>query len=235
MIRLAMLVSGGGTTAEQVYRACCSDGILHGLVKPVVLVGSADGIGAFERLKRAGFTGCRRVCSRKGVTEDAFAESLLEVFDTNAIDWFGQYGWIPKTPAIVTEKYKGINQHPQLTPHFGGEGFYGLTPHAAALLYGCMTDHLTSFPVAQLVAPEYDQGSILATLSVPIDPADTPETLQDRVLRYEWLVQITALLRIANYNGEVPPAIDSPVIVQSEDQKSCLSKARQRALDVYSG
>lgn len=211
-IRIALGVSGGGTTALHNYNACQPGEILHGLIEPVCLIASNPNAGAIDKLTQAGMPEDHiHVCCKKDYQgdEDAWGDKIIEIFKQEGVQLWGQYGWMPKTPSKVIEYCPGINQHPALTPDVGGKGMHGIWPHRAMieLLRRTGRDHMFTHPVAQLVDVEYDKGGIIFCLAVPVYRDNTAEELQQRVLLVEWAVQKMALALVANAMSEGQPIL----------------------------
>lgn len=200
-LRLAGLPSGGGSTLEAIYKVTLEGGILHGLVELVCVVISDPKAGAKKRLIEAGFPRKHiHVCNPKdfGGDKEAFGQALLAIFDRYEIDLFGQYGWMPMTPANVLEKYRGINQHPALTPDVGGRGMYGIWPHIAIIALAQRVERkIKTFATAQLVGKQYDVGRIIHCESIPVRKDEKPQDLHKRLLPVEHRVQIRALEIVA--------------------------------------
>jgi phosphoribosylglycinamide formyltransferase 1 len=89
-------------------------------------------------------------------------------------------GYLSKVPKMVVDFWRGkiINIHPALLPKFGGKGFYGIHVHTAVLDAGESETGCTVHYVDEV----YDNGSIIAQATIPINSNDTPDTLQKRVL-----------------------------------------------------
>ena len=239
-MRYAILVSGGGTTAEQIIQACyMPDGLLNGLVEPACLIVSKAKIPAIKRAIDAGMPKKHiYICDPKDFTSPIqFGDELLRIFRQEKIDWFGQHGWLPKTPEKVVKEFFGINQHPGPVPYFGGQGMYGIRVHAAVLNYYHLARRCSTYTeaVAQLVAKDYDKGQVIVSLPVEIYDDDTPETLQNRVLPIEHLAQILAIRKIAITGGALP-SCSSPYpcvryLVQSDQDN--LAIAKRQAIAKY--
>jgi phosphoribosylglycinamide formyltransferase 1 len=209
MEQLAILLSGGGSTAEAVIKACKPDGKLYGHVNPVLVVSSrADAKG----LKRAVDTGLIRtedailVSPRNYESPFDFGVALIRECTKRKVTLFAQLGWMVKTPKNFIKVFpRGINQHPAPLcpgkPDFGGEGMYGRRCHFARLMFVRMTGRTgaEAFTMAtsQRVHPEYDRGEVVNQHPVLINPDDTVESLQERVLPFEHKVQIETLLDFA--------------------------------------
>ncbi|MBP3939871.1 MAG: phosphoribosylglycinamide formyltransferase, partial [Christensenellaceae bacterium] len=88
-----------------------------------------------------------------------------------------------------------INVHPSLIPSFCGKGYYGLKVHEEALKYGVKLTGATVHFVNEIP----DGGEIIFQKSVGIRPDDTPEILQERVMRQaEWILLPRAVQAVAN-------------------------------------
>jgi phosphoribosylglycinamide formyltransferase-1 len=174
--RLAVLASGGGSNLQALI-----DAHERGdLPAPIVLVISnrADA-GALERAARHGIPAVH-VDRRRHVDPDA---RILELLREHQVDVVVLAGWLRLVDPRVLAAYPGrvVNIHPGPLPRFGGRGMYGLHVHEAVLAAGSNR----SGPTVHLVDEHYDEGPILAHVEVPVETGDTPETLQQRVLRAE--------------------------------------------------
>jgi len=219
--RLAMLISGGGTTMAAILEACMPGGLLHGRIQPVLVASSNKEAGGLTKVKNAGMEWLKNlfVCDpRSFSSRENFGLALLELLDRFKPDIIGQYGWLPKTPSNVVEAYQGriINQHPGPLdpgrPDFGGQGMYGRRVHCARLLYvrlsaGRSPEQLAieqfTEAVSHLVTEEYDKGDVINCQRVPILPTDDVISLQERVLPVEHHVQIQTLGMLATKNWSV--------------------------------
>ncbi len=212
-MRVALLISGSGTTAESIIRAT-QDGRLAGVEIACVIASSTEA-GGIERTKKAGVPEKDvLVLSPKSFSSrEEFGEAIIKECRARGVDFVGQYGWLVKTPENVIEAFEGriANQHPGPLdpgrPDFGGKGMFGRRVHAARLFFvrAVNRDFWTEATAHRVVA-EYDKGAVLCAKQVPILPDDTPESLQARVLPVEHEVQIETLAMFANpaVNREVP-------------------------------
>lgn len=235
-IRYAILASGSGTTAEAIVRACKSGGLLHGLIEPVCFIASKPDIKAIDKVRVAsrGTSHIHIVNPKSYDDSEQFGQALIEVFQQEQIDLFGQHGWLPLTPTCVLEQYRGINQHPGPLPYFGGKGMYGRRVHAAVLHFRRLVNHrIWTEATAQFVHPEFDKGQVLIRQPVPVFDDDTVASLQERVLPVEHLVQIFALMKYVVCSGytEELPSLDIPLVLHSE--LDTLEKAKALAIADY--
>ena len=180
---IAVMVSGGGTNLQALIDAQNS-GILHSGQLSLVISNIPDAY-ALERAKKAGIPAYG--IHKKAIGQAAFEEETLRLFRQYHIDLVIFAGFL----SIVTEDFiraypkRILNIHPSLLPAFGGEGFYGLRVHEAALARGVKLTGATVHFVNETV----DGGEIIAQKAVAVLPGDTPEILQKRVMEQaEWIL-----------------------------------------------
>ncbi|MDP2720767.1 MAG: formyltransferase family protein [bacterium] len=239
-LRIAMLISGGGTTMEQILMVCRLGGRLFGKVRPVLVIGSKHGIKGLDRAMGYGLELGKDifVLEPKCYPDpSAFGEAILTLCQQRAVDLIGQYGWLPRTPVNVVETYRDrmINQHPgPLRPGrfgFGGKGMMGTAVHTAVLWFARNVGR--EFPyteaVAQRVAITYDEGVLLNVRQVPILQGDDVSSLQERVLPQEHEIQVETLLAFAENRVQ---ELDLPDIVLPEEA-DLLDQARKIATTLY--
>jgi phosphoribosylglycinamide formyltransferase-1 len=176
MIRIAAMVSGGGTNLQALINADNPYGSIE------LVIASRPGIYAIDRAAAAGIPSL--IISKRKLGE-AFTDAMLSALREFDIQLIVLAGYLTILPARIIHEYDGriINIHPALLPSFGGLGFYGLAVHEAALARGVKVTGAT----VHLVNAEPDGGPILAQQTVDVLPGDTPETLQKRVMEQaEW-------------------------------------------------
>ena len=182
MLKIAVLVSGGGTNLQAILDAQAAGAIPHGRVS--LVVASKPGVYALERAEKAG--GETAVdCRRDYADPAAFAAALLDALQSHGVQLVVLAGFLSILGPSVIAAYPDriVNVHPSLIPSFCGEGFYGLRVHEAALARGVKVTGAT----VHLVNEICDGGRILLQKAVEIQPGDTPETLQKRVMEQaEW-------------------------------------------------
>jgi phosphoribosylglycinamide formyltransferase-1 len=111
-------------------------------------------------------------------------------------------GYMKKLGPKTLSRYAGaiINIHPALLPKYGGKGMYGIRVHEVVLAAG---EYLTGVSI-HIVDEEYDKGPVIAQAWVSIEDADTPETLQERVLEQEHSLYPHTLQKIASGEIQLP-------------------------------
>ena len=181
--KIAVLVSGGGTNLQALIDAQGS--VLNSGEIALVVANNRDAY-ALERAKKAGIP-TAVVLKEECGSQEAFEEKLKEILTQYAIEVIILAGFM----TILTEKFTScypkriLNVHPSLIPSFCGEGFYGLRVHEEALKYGVKVTGATVHFVNEIP----DGGEIIAQKAVYIEPGDTPETLQRRVMEQaEWIL-----------------------------------------------
>ncbi len=165
MIRLAILISGSGTTAQAVIKVW-KKGNLNG-IEPVVILASRPDAGGLVIAKDEGIA-TAIVSPNDYRSPSGFGDAMLNVLQKHRVDIVSQNGWLPLTPQSVIEAYKGkiINQHPgPLDPgrlDFGGKGMYGRRVTAARLAYTWISgsDFWTE-ATTHHVTEEFDEGKII--------------------------------------------------------------------------
>ena len=181
--KIAELVSGGGTNLQALIDAQGKT-LVSGEIA-LVVANNANAY-ALERAKKANIP-TAVVLKKQCGSQETFEEKLKEVLEEYGIEVIILAGFM----TILTEKFTScypkriLNVHPSLIPSFCGEGFYGLRVHQAALDYGVKVTGATVHFVNEIP----DGGEIIAQKAVYIEPGDTPELLQRRVMEQaEWIL-----------------------------------------------
>ena len=182
MLKVAVLVSGGGTNLQALLDSEARGENPHGKIS--LVVASKPGVYALERAKNAGVPGV--VVRRKDyAAAEEFDKALLGVLKENGIDVVVLAGFLSILGESVIAAYpeRILNVHPSLIPSFCGEGMYGLKVHEAALAKGVKVTGAT----VHFVSEECDGGPIVLQKAVEVLPDDTPEVLQRRIMEQcEW-------------------------------------------------
>lgn len=197
MLNIGVLVSGGGTNLQALIDAQ-TDGIIKS-GKIVTVVSDRSGAYALERAEKAGID--NRLIDRKAYTDKAdFDSALCDYMKKMGVDVVVLAGFLSILGERFLSEYsdKIINVHPSLIPSFCGDGFYGLKVHKAALDYGVKVTGATVHFVNEVT----DGGRIILQKAVYIQPDDTPESLQKRVMEEaEWNILPRAVEMVCS--GEV--------------------------------
>lgn len=181
-MNIAVLVSGGGTNLQALIDAEKAGKIENGRIS--VVVASKPGVYALERAKNAGIEGV--VLARKDFESvDDYSAALEKLLKEKKTDLIVLAGFMTITNAAFTKAFENriVNVHPALIPSFCGKGYYGLHVHEAALARGVKVSGATVHFVNEVC----DGGPIILQKAVPVEPGDTPETLQRRIMEQaEW-------------------------------------------------
>ena len=197
MLRVGVLVSGGGTNLQAILDAIDAGTIRNAKVE--VVISNNAGAFALERAKKHGIPS-ECLSPKDFASREEFNEALVAKIDSYELDLIVLAGYLVKIPAAMIEKYRGkiINIHPSLIPSFCGVGFYGLKVHEAALRRGVKITGAT----VHFVDEGMDSGPIILQKAVEVEKGDTPEVLQRRVMEQaEWKILPKAIDMIAN--GEI--------------------------------
>ena len=176
-VRIAILISGRhgrGSNMAAIAGACQSGQIDGGVA---LVIGNSRSSPALARAAEMGIA-TRIIASDQ--PENAYSQALLTALTDARIDLVCLAGYMRKVPDAVVGAYSGrlMNIHAALLPAFGGQGMYGSHIHEAVLDYGAKVSGCT----VHFVDEHYDNGPIICQSVVPVEEADTPETLAARVL-----------------------------------------------------
>ncbi len=194
MLKIGVMVSGGGTNLQAIIDAMKSGVITNTEIK--VVISNNKNAYALERAKNAGI---EAVCVSPKDFPDraAFNEAFLEKVDEYHLDLIVLAGFLVTLPEAMIQRYRNriINIHPSLLPSFCGVGYYGLKVHEGALKRGVKITGATVHYVDEGV----DSGPIILQKAVEVKEGDTPEILQRRVMEEaEWIILPQAINMIAN-------------------------------------
>lgn len=197
MLRVGVMVSGGGTNLQAIFDSIDNGSIRNARVEVVI----SNNRNAYA-LERARNHGIEAVCvsPRDYENREQFNMAFLDKVNEYQLDLIVLAGFLVAIPAAMIQKYRNriINIHPSLIPSFCGVGYYGLKVHEAALKRGVKITGAT----VHFVDEGTDTGPILLQKPVEVKPDDTPELLQRRVMEEaEWILLPRAIDMIAN--GEI--------------------------------
>ena len=183
-VKIAVLVSGGGTNLQALIDAERAGIIASGEIS--LVVSNVKGAYALTRAQNAAIKSA--VISKKELgSQEAFEDKLIKLLEDNEIELIILAGFMSILSEKFTKRFSDriINVHPSLIPSFCGKGFYGLKVHEAALAYGVKVTGATVHFVNEIP----DGGKIIMQKAVKIRDNDTPETLQKRVMKIaEWKI-----------------------------------------------
>ena len=194
MLKIAVLVSGGGTNLQAII-----DKIAEGMItntEIAVVISNNKNAYALERAKQAGI---EAVCvsPKDYENREQFNQEFLKTLDSYQVDLVVLAGFLVVIPPAMIQKYENriINIHPSLIPSFCGTGYYGLKVHEGVLSRGVKVTGAT----VHFVDEGTDTGPIILQKAVEVEQDDTPEILQRRVMEQaEWIIMPKAIDLIAN-------------------------------------
>ena len=203
MLKVAVLVSGGGTNLQAIIDALDNKVITD--TEIVAVISNNKNAFALERAKKVGIAA--EVVSPKDYADRAqFNEALLAKLQETGADLIVLAGYLVVIPEIVIDAYpnKIVNIHPSLIPAFCGTGYYGLKVHEAALARGVKVVGAT----VHFVDKGTDTGPIIMQKAVAVQNGDTPKALQQRVMEQaEWKLLPAVIDKIAHGKVHVEDGI----------------------------
>lgn len=182
MVRIGVLVSGGGTNLQQLIDAQAAGKLGGG--KIVTVISSKPGVFALERAQRAGIETV--TLSRKEYPDvETYSQALITALRERDVELVVLSGFLTITSDSFVQAFPNrvMNVHPALLPAFGGKGYYGLHVHEAVLQRGAKLTGATVHCANEVC----DGGPIILQKAVEVKEGDTPEILQKRVMEEaEW-------------------------------------------------
>ncbi|BBF45311.1 phosphoribosylglycinamide formyltransferase [Lachnospiraceae bacterium KM106-2] len=194
MLKIAVMVSGGGTNLQAIIDGVKERTITNTSIE-VVISNKKDAY-ALERA-RDNQIAAEYLSPKDFAARADFDKELLKIIDSYQVDLIVLAGYLVILPECVVKAYQNriINIHPSLIPSFCGDGFYGLKVHEAVLKRGVKVTGAT----VHFVDEGTDTGPIILQKAVEVQDQDTPEVLQRRVMEQaEWIIMPKAIDMIAN-------------------------------------
>ncbi len=177
MKKIAVFASGGGTDFQSVIDANESENFC--IIE--YMVASKPNIGAIDRAQKHGIK--TLVFDKATETKEEFYARIAKILKAAGVEYIVLAGWLLVVPASFIKEFENaiINIHPSLIPSFCGMGYYGIHVHEKAIEYGVKLSGAT----VHFVEADVDGGAIIMQKAVPVEPDDTPESLQARILKEE--------------------------------------------------
>ncbi len=203
MLKLAVLVSGGGTNLQAILDSLSDGRITNAEI--VTVISNNRHAYALERAKSAGVP-AQCISPKNYENRDMFYDALLDALEASEADLVVLAGCMVVMPEKIVERYENriINIHPALIPSFCGKAYYGLRVHEGVLRRGVKVTGAT----VHFVDQGTDTGPIILQKAVEVRQGDTPETLQRRVMEEaEWVIMPRAIDLIANGRIQVTDGI----------------------------
>ena len=193
MLKIAVLVSGGGTNLQAVIDSIEQGRINNAAIE--VVISSKNDVYALERARKHGIKTSVIAPAAYG-SREAFNQALLSELNSLEVDLIVLAGYLVIIPELLIKSYRNkiINIHPSLIPAFSGSGYYGLKVHEAVLKRGVKLTGAT----VHFVDEGTDTGPVILQKAVEVREDDTPEVLQRRVMEEaEWNILPKAIKLIA--------------------------------------
>ena len=194
MLKIAVLVSGGGTNLQAILDAIDNGTITNAKVE--VVISNNKNAYALERAKKHGIENLC-ISPKDFASREKFNDVFLEKLNSYNVDLVVLAGFLVVIPEKMIQAYRNriINIHPSLIPSFCGTGYYGLKVHEGVLARGVKVTGAT----VHFVDEGTDTGPIILQRAVEVEQGDTPEVLQRRVMEQaEWVIMPKAIDLIAN-------------------------------------
>ncbi len=194
MLRIGVLVSGGGTNLQAIIDKVKSGEVSN--TEIAFVISNNENAYALKRAQAAGIP-AECVSPKMYKSRELFEEALLDTIDAYQVDLIVLAGYLVIIPEAMIKRYRNriINIHPSLIPSFCGTGCYGLKVHEKALARGVKVSGAT----VHFVDEGTDTGPIILQKAVEIKEGDTPEVLQRRIMEEaEWEILPKAIDLIAN-------------------------------------
>ncbi len=207
-MNLALFISGGASTACTIIDSCFH-GKLNGLVTPALVIASHDTVPGIANINKLCAWGRRfedivDLDPKLYCSTDEYGVAILRECTLRNINFIGLYGFMEKLPKNVINEFKGrsVNQHPAPLdpgyPDFGGMGVHGIRTHFIRLTFvrQVKRDYWTE-ATAHRIEEEIDTGIVVNRRQMEINPLDTPDSVQKRLLPIEHELQIDTLCDFA--------------------------------------
>lgn len=211
MLKIAVLVSGGGTNLQSVINHIESGELTD--TKIEIVISNNENAYALKRAAKHGVN--HRCISPKDYSDrESYYEALEECLLEHHIELIVLAGFMVVIPKRIIKKYTGriINVHPSLIPAFCGTGYYGLKVHEAALKKGVKVSGAT----VHFVDEGTDTGPIIFQKAVEVHQDDTPESLQKRIMEEaEWILLPKAIDMISRDKISI---VDGKVYIKRRKQ-----------------
>ena len=175
--RIAVLISGGGTTLKNLIEVAGNGGLA---AEFALVLASREDAGGLQFAREADIPEAV-VSHRDHADVDSFSQAVWQQLNSASPDLVVMGGFLRRLLIPPEWTHRVINIHPSLIPAFCGAGFYGRKVHQGVIDYGCRVSGCT----VHFVDDQYDHGPIIAQATVPVLPDDTAEKLAARVFEQE--------------------------------------------------
>jgi phosphoribosylglycinamide formyltransferase-1 len=200
MLKIGVLASHEGTTLQCILDACAT-GRIQGQV--VVVISNNGDSGALSRAKAAGIP-AHHLSSVTHPVQDTLDAAINAALAAGQVDLVFLAGYLKRLGPATLAAFRGrvLNTHPALLPRFGGQGMFGDHVFKAVLASGESESGVS----VHLVDANYDTGRVVRQVRVPVETADSVESLKARVRECEREVVVQTLAAIATGELRLTPA-----------------------------
>jgi len=197
-LKLGFLASGNGSSARAIVTAIQSGELA---AEPRLLVSNNRSAAA---LAFAADAGVPALCIPTQADPQAADAKLADAMTAHQVELIVLSGYLRQLGPRTLGRYAGriLNIHPGPLPAFGGHGMYGRRVHEAVIAAGVAESGIA----IHLVDEEYDRGPVIARRAVPVEPGDTPQSLEARVTALEPSLYVETLRAIAEGAIQIPKA-----------------------------
>ena len=198
-LNIAVFASGKGSNLKAILDAIHAGKIPHTRIGLVISNNSDAGALTIAREHQIP---ARHISRQQFTSDDEFTNVVLDILHEHKINFIVLAGYMKKIDPRIIHQFKQriLNIHPALLPAFGGRGMYGMRVHDAVIHAKVRESGAT----VHIVDEEYDRGPIVLQQRVPVDPADTPETLAAKVSKIEHQIYPEAIRLFAEGKATVP-------------------------------
>ncbi|MBI2632796.1 MAG: phosphoribosylglycinamide formyltransferase [Parcubacteria group bacterium] len=236
MEKIAVLLSGSGTTFQAVYEST-QNGLLKGVAEIVAVISDKENAYGLERARKVSIP---IFVSRKKdyASNEEYENALLKIIENVDATMICLMGYLKLLPAKIINRFpnKVLNSHPGALQEFGGKGMYGERVHAAVLRYAQKYYMPYTCATIHLVNERYDEGPIIKECWIPITDKegkmlyDNPSDLQKAVLPFEYPLYISAIASVAAGTAR---EIKHKPIPKNNDEQMAVDRIKKEVADEY--
>lgn len=194
-LKVAVMISGGGTTLKNLLAAIAQDQLW---IEVVGVISSRDKAGGIRYAEEAGIP-VSVIRPNDFDSTEAFSNAIFSQIRETQAELTVMGGFLRHVLIPADFENKVVNIHPALIPAFCGKGYYGSRVHQAAIDYGVKISGCT----IHFVDDDYDHGPIIDQAVVPVEVNDTATSLAARVFEAECVLYPKTLQAFAEGRVEI--------------------------------
>ena len=167
---VAIFASGAGSNAQKIIDQFRDSSF----IKIALIVSNKKGAGVLSIAEKEHIP-VLLIDKEQFINGNAYVPELKQY----SIDFIVLAGFLWKIPSALISAYpiKIINIHPALLPKYGGKGMYGRFVHEAVVAAKDKESGIT----IHYVDEQYDHGNIIFQASCTLEPADTADSLAQKI------------------------------------------------------